>query len=62
MLIIQFLVPILQIALFCSCIGRKLTDIPIGYVSRELVQSTSASGLIFEKIDKDVLNLVKYTM
>lgn len=58
MLIIQFLVPILQIALFCLCVGRKLTDVPVGLVSREAVRSGSVTELIFNKIDRSVLNLV----
>lgn len=58
MLAIHFLVPILQITLFCLCIGRKLTDIPIGFISREVVRSGSMSGLVLEKIDKNVINLV----
>lgn len=58
MLIIHFLVPILQITLFCLCVGRKLTDIPIGFISRETIRSTSISGIVFDKIDKHVLNLV----
>ncbi len=58
MLVIHFLVPILQIILFCLCIGRKLTDIPIGFISHEAMGSSSMSGLIFEKIDKNVINLV----
>jgi hypothetical protein len=59
MLIIHFLVPILQIALFCLCVGRKLTDIPVGFISRETIRSSSASGVVFDKIDKNVLNLVE---
>ncbi|CAF1213423.1 unnamed protein product [Rotaria sp. Silwood1] len=60
MLIIQFLVPILQITLFCLCVGRKLTNIPMGFISRETIRSSSTSGLIFDKIDKNVLNLIEY--
>ncbi|CAF4889200.1 unnamed protein product, partial [Rotaria sp. Silwood2] len=45
---------------FCLCVGRKLTDIPIGFISRETIRSTSASGLIFNKIDKNVINLIEY--
>ncbi|CAF2421967.1 unnamed protein product [Rotaria sp. Silwood2] len=60
MLIIQLLLPILQITLFCLCVGRKLTDIPIGFISRETVRSTSSNGLIFNKIDKNVINLIEY--
>ncbi|CAF1004312.1 unnamed protein product [Rotaria sordida] len=60
MLIIQFLVPILQITLFCLCVGRKLTNVPIGFISRETIQSSSMSGLIFNNIDKNVLNLIEY--
>ena len=59
MLIIQFLVPILQIALFCLCVGRQLTDIPVGVVSREKVRSGSMAQFIFEKVDKKVINLVE---
>ncbi len=59
MLIIHLLVPILQITLFCLCIGRKLTDIPIGFISREAIRSTSVSGLVLDKIDKNVVNLVE---
>jgi hypothetical protein len=57
--VIQFLVPILQIAMFCLCIGRQLTQIPIGFVSRETIRSTSISGLMFDKADKNVLHLVE---
>ena len=57
-LFIHLLVPILQITLFCLSVGRKLTDVPVGYVSREAVRSTSATGLIMEKIDRNVINLV----
>jgi len=59
MLFIHLLLPILQITLFCLCIGRKLTDVPIGFISREAVRSTSMSGLVLDKIDKNVINLVK---
>jgi hypothetical protein len=58
MLIIQFLIPILQITLFCLCVGRKLSDVPIGFISREKVHSGSVGELMLEKIDKKVLNLV----
>lgn len=58
MLVIHFLVPILQITLFCLCVGRKLSDIPMGFISREPIQPSSLSGLVFEKIDKNVVNLV----
>ena len=51
MLIIQFLVPILQIALFCLCVGRKLSNVPFGFISRETIGSSSASELILNKID-----------
>ena len=60
MLVIQFLVPILQISLFCLCVGRKLTDIPIGFISRETVRSDSASRSVFDRIDKNILNLVEW--
>jgi hypothetical protein len=59
MLVIHFLVPILQITLFCLCIGRKLTDIPIGFISREAIRSTSISGIILNKIDKNIINMVE---
>ncbi len=59
MLIIHLLVPILQITLFCLCIGRKLTDVPIGFISREVVRSSSMSGIVLDKIDKNVINLVE---
>jgi len=59
MLVIHLLVPILQITLFCLCVGRKLTDVPIGFISREIIRSSSASGVVFDKIDKKVLNLVE---
>ncbi|CAF1087228.1 unnamed protein product [Adineta ricciae] len=60
MLVIHFLVPILQITLFCLCVGRKLTNISVGFVSREIIQSSTTSGLIMEKIDKNVINLIGY--
>jgi len=59
MLIIHLLVPILQITLFCLCIGRKLTDVPIGFISREVVRSSSMTGIVLDKIDKNVINLVE---
>lgn len=59
MLVMHLFVPILQIAMFCLCIGRKLTDVPMGFISRETVRSSSTSGIILEKIDKSVINLVK---
>ena len=59
MLTIQFLVPILQIALFCLCVGRQLTDIPVGLVTRESVRSGSITEYISSKVDKSVLNLVE---
>ena len=58
MLFMHFFVPILQIAMFCLCVGRKLTDVPMGFISREAVRSSSTSGLILEKIDRNVINLV----
>ncbi|UJR30301.1 hypothetical protein I4U23_017838 [Adineta vaga] len=60
MLIIHFLVPILQITLFCLCVGRKLTDIPVGFISRESVRSGTATEFIMQKIDKNVINLIEY--
>ena len=62
MLVMQFLVPILQIALFCLCVGRKLTDIPMGLVSREPVRTGSVTELVLEKVDKSVLHLVRITI
>ncbi|CAF1292196.1 unnamed protein product [Adineta steineri] len=60
MLMIHLLVPILQIALFCLCVGRKLSDIQVGFISREVIRSSSTTGLILDKIDKNVLNLIEY--
>ncbi|CAM4940454.1 unnamed protein product [Rotaria socialis] len=60
MLIIQFLVPILQIALFCLCVGRKLSNIPFGFISRETIGSSSASELILNKIDRNVFKIIEY--
>jgi hypothetical protein len=59
MLIIHFLVPILQITLFCLCVGRKLTDVPIGLISREAIRSSSTSGLVLDKIDHKIVHLVE---
>jgi len=59
MLFIHFIVPVLQIMMFCLCVGRKLTDVPIGFISREAVRSSSMSGLIMDKIDKNVIKLVE---
>lgn len=60
MLIIQFLVPILQIALFCLCIGGKLTDIPIGLVSNEVTRSESITELFLKKVDSNVFKIVSH--
>ncbi len=59
MLFIHFIVPVLQIMMFCLCVGRKLTNVPIGFISREAVRSSSMSGLIMDKIDKNVIKLVE---
>ena len=58
MLFIHLLVPILQIALFCLCVGRQLTHVPTGFVSRETVRSTGFSGIILDKIDRNIIHLV----
>lgn len=59
MLVIQFLVPILQITLFCLCVGRKLNHIPVGFISHETIVSNAATELLLNKTDRNIFNLVK---
>lgn len=34
-MVVQLIVPLIQITLFCTCIGRPPLDIPVGFVDNE---------------------------
>ncbi|CAF1483882.1 unnamed protein product [Didymodactylos carnosus] len=60
MLIIQFIVPVIQISLFCLSVGRKLTGLPVAFVSREFDQFGTATETILLKADRTVFNIIEY--
>ena len=56
MLIIQFLVPIIQITFFCLCIGRTPKDLPIGYFDEDVGYMDFRFGTdIINNIDNNTL-------
>jgi hypothetical protein len=53
-LIFQFFLPVLQIALFCLCIGNDPFDLPFGIVNNETINnSTYSSGSDFVNLLDD---------
>ncbi|RNA38840.1 ABC transporter G family member 20-like [Brachionus plicatilis] len=59
LLIIQFLVPIIQITFFCLCIGRPVKNLPVGYVNNDN-SSFNLSGKIIDEMDNEILNKIFY--
>ncbi len=60
-LCIEFLIPIIQISLFCLCIGRQPYDLNIGVVNNETIYNSTfnASLQYIRQLDNHTFNLVK---
>ncbi len=65
-LLFQFLIPVIQMALFCLCIGKQPNDLKFGIVNNETIQKSgyNASTLyinelsdkIFQKVQSNYFN------
>ncbi|CAF1296115.1 unnamed protein product [Didymodactylos carnosus] len=49
-----------SISLFCLCVGRKLTGLPIAFVTREYDRPGTATEIILTKIDRIIFNIIEY--
>lgn len=53
---VQFLVPIIQITLFCICIGKVPSNLNIGYYSEDNVSLSIDIGKMFiENLDEKIV-------
>ena len=59
-MVFEFLIPILQISLFCTCTGREPYNLPIAVVNNEtMLNSTYNGSMIFLKeLNNRTLNMV----
>lgn len=57
-LIFQFIVPAIQVILFCSCIGGEPFDVPVAIVNDEVIPQSSQ--LFLNGLDRKIVRQVKY--
>lgn len=59
LLLVQFLIPIIQITFFYLCIGQKPHSLPLGIINND-VKWTDTFGLVEFNLGQDVIDDIKY--
>jgi hypothetical protein len=57
----EFLIPVIQISLFCLCIGREPYGLPVGIVNNETITNSiyNKSLLFVNQLNNQTFSLVK---
>lgn len=59
-LFFEFLIPVIQITLFCTCIGREPYDLQFGVVNNETIYNSSYnfSNIYIDQLSKHTFDFV----